>query len=190
MQFANTHVQMGTRRRQGGVTLFELLISVSILAIMASVSMVSWVGYQRAQALDVAARNTMSALREAQGNAIARRDGTGDSTSDEWGVHIVNGMGSNSTLELFAGSTYTGSTIIRSVNFGSRIELTAPGEGLNFDFIYAFRSGKLTSGTSLDATCPKMMTGNACRDIVMYNLSAPSDTITIRVWEHGGIELL
>ena len=196
------------RRREAGFTFLELLISVAILAIITSVSAVSWVGYQREQTIDAAARDLLNALHEAQGNSIGRVDSDGDGNPDQFGVRVVNPLSGNGYLELFYGAPYDSNNVLRATNFESRLEMTAPADGAFYDFIYELRSGKIDVAAStqinqtgaylpdaLNQNCPVAPTvmaprgGDACLDIFMYNLGDPSQQLTLRIWEHGGTEI-
>ena len=179
------------RRRDAGVTLFELLISIAILAIISTVGLVSWLGYQNTAALDVAVRDTLNKLHEAQGNAIARRDGTGDSVPDTWGAHIMNEDPGKSWVELFAGDNYMSGTIVGRATFTSRVDLQSPGEGTWVDVVFQLRTGKAMFSGPVLLPCPvPMSAATDCTEIVVYNLNNSSLTRIIRVWEQGGIEAL
>lgn len=191
--------------RQAGFSFFELLVSVGILAIIATISSVSWIGYQREQALDAAGRDILNALHEAQGQALGRVDIDGDGTSDQFGVRIVNQNSGRDYLEYFHGATYDAANVIRRTNFEPRVDMTCPcsagagcpsavlceAGGSVLDFVYEARSGKLdlTNSTPLDPDCPNTACGGECRDIELFNLVDSGQQATLRVWEHGGTEI-
>ena len=172
-------------RREGGVSFLELLIVIGILAVISVVAGVSWVGYQREQALSAATRDVLSLLGEARGNAIARKDLNTDDNAN-WGVRVVNVNGASSFVELFEGADYGSGTVMRHFTFSDRVDLTEPIGGATKDMIFEPRTGKLTVATAQD-DCD---TGtDNCALIQIISLSDPGLFYDIAVFQHGGIRL-
>lgn len=83
---------MGERR---GFTLVEMLLSVSIISLLAGLSLPVYASFQNRTDLDIAAQSLASALRRAQ---IYSRGVSGDA---QWGVEIQPGA-----FTLFKGATF------------------------------------------------------------------------------------
>jgi prepilin-type N-terminal cleavage/methylation domain-containing protein len=152
------------RHGEGGFSLLELLLAIAIIAIILTVALLSWLGYQRSQALDVATRDLQNLLREAQGNAIGRVNDA------SWGVRIWNSVpgglvascgnisppagcsGSGSQCaELFfstaAPPVYTQANVTRRVTVPKGADYSLPGEGNCKDIIFEERTGNRISGS-------------------------------------------
>jgi prepilin-type N-terminal cleavage/methylation domain-containing protein len=178
------HVHL--RRKDAGVSFLELLIVIAILALISFVAGVSWVGYQREQALASAARDVLSLLGEARGNAIARMDMDGNPmTTTHWGVRIHNVNGGSSYVEMFEGQTWTMAGVRRRFTFSDRVDLTDPTEGNMKSIVFEPRTGKLLSPS---VQCDGSATNN-CTLVDIISLQNPSEGHLVTVFEHGGIEI-
>ena len=78
-----------------GLTILELLIVVSIMAILATIIMLSFASFRNNSALQTASEDTISILNKARGNTIASKDGY------QYGVHF----GTND-ITLFRGTVF------------------------------------------------------------------------------------
>lgn len=87
-----------------GFTLVELVISVSLLALFAVISVVYFVNLQKDTDLEVVARKVVSGLRETQVRSMA-----GERTS-EWGVFFSTTTPTENFFSLFHGPTYASAT--------------------------------------------------------------------------------
>ena len=91
-------------KNKKGFSLIEILISISILAVISSSAFIWFVSYQRQTELDSASKIIRSALRDAQSRSISGKD------NKRWGVLVDN---SNNKFVLFRdeGSGYATATI-------------------------------------------------------------------------------
>ena len=135
---------------QSGFTLLELVIVVSILAVIAGASFLFLGGSVGTRTLEAAERDLVSMLREAQSNALGRvKDAS-------WGVRVWNSPtgapcnqsgNASSCAELFWSTAtplvYSGANVTRLFVFSSRVDLSQPGESGVLDIIFEEQSGKL-----------------------------------------------
>ena len=91
-------------KNKKGFSLIEILISISILAVISSSAFIWFVSYQRQTELDSASKIIRSALRDAQSRSISGKD------NKKWGVLFDSG---NNKFVLFRdeGSGYATATI-------------------------------------------------------------------------------
>ena len=134
-------LRMKLRKGEAGMTFLEILITVTILAVIAAVSAVSWFGYQRTTAVDAASREILSMLQEAQGNAIAARE------DSRWGVRVMNTSGGGASwADIFYGNDYATGTKVRRATFSTYVELSNPSDNTAVDVVFEKRTGKPTTG--------------------------------------------
>lgn len=100
------------RADQRGFTLLEVLVALSITALIGALALVSVTNSRRVRDLAAAGQNTLSLLRTAQTNTISGKDGS------QWGVHVEG-----SEVILFRGSAYAGADIITSYPVPDGIEI-------------------------------------------------------------------
>ena len=120
--------------KENGLTLIEIILSLTILAILTSMSFVWFLDYYRQTELDSSAKSIVNILRKAQSNSTSGKD------SKNWGVYFDN---TNNKLILFRdeGSGYgDGSSIaIKEENYLSSfvtivsISLNGGGKEIIFD---------------------------------------------------------
>lgn len=80
---------------QRGVTILELLIVVAIIAVLATIVMLSFSSFRQNSALQTNAENIVSMLSKARSNTIASKDGY------QYGVHFATG-----DVTIFRGASY------------------------------------------------------------------------------------
>lgn len=82
-------------RQQGGFTLIEVLLSVSIIALLAGLSLPLYAGFQR--------RNDLSTTSETVANGIRRAQtyAEGSKQDEQWGINVQS-----TAVVLYKGATY------------------------------------------------------------------------------------
>ncbi|MFQ5492586.1 MAG: prepilin-type N-terminal cleavage/methylation domain-containing protein [Candidatus Dojkabacteria bacterium] len=100
---------MTKQRLQQAFTLFELLLSMSLLAMVAAFSVPLYQSFQTSNDLELTADITTQSLRRAQSLAMS---GDGDAN---WGVYIQNG-----SVTLFQGDDYA----TRDTSFDEDLEIS------------------------------------------------------------------
>lgn len=78
--------------KENGLTLIEIILSLTILAILSSMAFVWFLGYYRQTELDSSAKSMVNILRNAQSNSMSGKD------SKNWGVYFDD---MNNKLVLF-----------------------------------------------------------------------------------------
>lgn len=78
--------------KENGLTLIEIILSLTILAILSSMAFVWFLGYYRQTELDSSAKSIVNTLRKAQSNSTSGKD------SKNWGVYFDD---TNNKLVLF-----------------------------------------------------------------------------------------
>lgn len=83
-----------------GFTLLEITISISILVLIGTISLVSFVNSRNVRDLTTSGQNVLSVLRLAQAKTLGGEDNA------QWGVRLEQAQ-----FIMFRGSTYSGSTL-------------------------------------------------------------------------------
>lgn len=135
---------------QSGLTMLELLLVISIFALLAAGAGVQLANFQRGTAVDSTVKEIVSTLRLANSRAVFGQDGDSDGNADGWGVRFANGT--NDTYTTFYGTVYNAASTTETVYLPSAITFTAPTEGNNADIIFAKRTGTTTTQTTISIT--------------------------------------
>jgi prepilin-type N-terminal cleavage/methylation domain-containing protein len=133
--------------RQGGFTLLEVLLSVSIIVLLAGVSAPVYESFVRRNDLDVTTQTVAAALRRAQTYA---RAGNYDAA---WSVEVQT-----STVTLFQGTSFGG----RNANYDETIALPA---SITPSGLGEVQFAKLTSNPNTTGNIILTSTANATRTI-------------------------
>jgi len=105
--------------KKRGFTLIEVLISISIIIIIASIATPNLIEFKRQQTLKNTTEDVLSLLNKARNNTIASKE------SKNYGIRFFSDK-----VILFRGLTYTESTDNEVVNFDSFVTIPSVG-GIN-----------------------------------------------------------
>lgn len=125
-------------KNRKGFSLFELLIVISIVAVLGTVGVGFYLNYAKNVEIKTVANTLISDLKQAQAKSMA---GTG---GFKWGVHLVNGDADY--YETFSTSSdYNGATSVSAKNYlSSGVSFSDPTTGASKDIIF----NKITGGTT------------------------------------------
>ena len=132
-----------------GFTLIELLIVISIVTILAGGIGLNILGYQRAQALDLATQQLAATIRDANNRSVTQQSGL------QWGMYFKNNDTSTTTPDfyaIFAGSSYAGSATTTLTYFDYPIEFSVPSSGGSDEIVFTQLSGRITASTTIAIT--------------------------------------
>ena len=144
-----------TNSKNAGFTLIEVLLTSSIIVIIAGISIYSFSSYQQKESLDGADTDLVSLIKEAQSKTVS------EETSLQYGVHVTS-----TGAVLFSGSTYGGSaSSIETITFPPSVTLST----INL----ATRASDIVFTRSTGET-------NAYGTLVLTNTSGKQATITVQ----------
>ncbi len=124
-------------------TLIELLIVIGITAIISVVAFMNLFGYRGAQDLDLAVREIVMSLRNAQDRSISQESG------NRFGVHFENPAGADDFYDLFSGTTYATGTIIAKSALRPTVQFSDPASGISKDVLFSPVSGLPSVSTTI-----------------------------------------
>lgn len=134
---------MSSHSKSSGVTLLEILMVMTLLAILGGLAAGSYRNYAKSTEFTNAGKNIIFDLKRMQGRAIAGQDQL------KWGVHLVNGA--SDYYETFSTpTTYAdaGKVTVDTTYLSSTIVFTTPAEGINLDIIFDRIKGTISSTTT------------------------------------------
>lgn len=134
------------KKNQEGFTLYELLITVAVLAIIVTAAGINLIGYKSRHSFELDSENIVNAIRNAQDRAILGDQGSA------WGVTFVNNVSEDDYYEVFSGSSYTAQNVVmhEGLNFSS--EFQVPASGASSTISFAPISGIPSASTTLVLT--------------------------------------
>lgn len=150
-------------------TLLEVLIVLGLLAILSSISIFGFFGYQRKVALETSQSDIVNYLRLSQNKAITGDDGDTNGAGDKWGVRFIN-TPTDDYYQVFYGNTYNSANVKEEVHLTSFVRFSDPAEGTPEDVIF-----EKTSGST------------AAASITVYFTADPTQTKTILINSNGKI---
>lgn len=119
-----------------GFTLVELLVSIALIGILATIGIVSLSNFSFRQEVDNTINGMAVLLRNAQNRSISQEDG------QVWGVYFDNPIGSTPTYSLFFGATVPppAGNIVAKYSVSNKLNFKFPSLGSS----YAARFGAVT----------------------------------------------
>lgn len=153
-------------------TLIELIISISILAILAGIGFINIVNYRQRQDLSFAGQEIIEVLRNAQNRSLSQEATSTAGSGGRWGVYFENPTGAgNDFYDLFKGTSYAGGTVVSRMVLSSNIQFDIPTSGSTSTIIFS----------------PVTGLPNASATIKISLISSPTSSSTITVGANGNI---
>jgi prepilin-type N-terminal cleavage/methylation domain-containing protein len=146
-----------------GFSLMEILVSMSIIAFISSISVISFSNLRVAQVLDKETATVASVISQARNLTVASKG------NNQYGVHLAA-----DSVTLFVGPTYSQSASTNSIfTINNAVSLSQSLTGGSSDILFNHLDGEATqSGT-----------------ITMSLVSNPTQTKTITVFATGVVQL-
>jgi len=146
--------------------LIELLVAISLIAVIATFSTLSLYSYRHSKSLEGMAKKIAVYLEFAKTKSIVQEN------KSSWGVHFENPTSSRSFFSLFY-NTYSTSTVREIIYLPKEIDFFDPSEGNFKEIIFEKITGKLPTSSQ----------------IKIYFTSPPGKEKTIEVSTFGKIDI-
>jgi len=130
--FSNKNIEIGFEH---GFTLVELLIVITLIIMLATVTVLNLSSYLRSRQLEGALNDFMAVVRDAQNRAITQEGGSG------WGVHMFN-SGGRGVYEVFSGLNFASGTPQRIYNLKPGFYFSGFLASSTYDLIFKPLSGQ------------------------------------------------
>lgn len=127
-------------------TLLEVLIVLGLLAILSSVAIFGFFGYQRKVALETSQSDIVNYLRFSQSKAITGEDADTNGIGDKWGVRFINSP-TDDYYQVFYGNSYNSANVKEQVYLTSFVRFSDPVEGVPKDVIFEKSSGSTSTAS-------------------------------------------
>jgi prepilin-type N-terminal cleavage/methylation domain-containing protein len=124
-----------------GLTLVELLLALSIMAILATVGVLNLAGYRQRQNLDLAAQEITNALRDAQQRSMSQE------FENPWGIRFQGVASGKDLYHLFTGASFTAAT--STYDLSPKLEFAHLRGGQTLDIVFSQVSGTATATQSI-----------------------------------------
>ena len=140
-------------------TLLELILTMGILAILATAGFGLYYNFQTNVKVDEEAGRIYGALRQTQSKAISGEEG------EKWGVRFVYPQSGDSYYDLFWGANYVNATTTERNFLETGIVFTNPAASSTLDVIFNRRSGSLSNSSSTLIISIKTETSDMIKNI-------------------------
>ena len=125
-----------------GFTLLEIILTMGILAILATAGFGLYYGFQANIKIDETADNISSILRAARANSISGEQGA------QWGIRFVYPQTGDSYYDVFWGESYVNATTTERNFLMTGVIFTNPAASSTLDVIFSRRSGSLANSST------------------------------------------
>lgn len=129
-----------------GFTLFEVLIVIAVMIIVASIGMLNLGGYRNIQDLESDAKLIVSFMRDAQQRAIAQEE------DSQWGVNFDNKSLEIGYFEVYKGTAYSAGVVYIHKSLHQEIEFTTPTRGSAAEISFKKITGESNDTTTQSVT--------------------------------------
>jgi len=144
-----------------GFTLLEIILTMGILAILATAGFGLYYGFQTNIKVDEVAGNIATILRHARANSISGEQGA------QWGVRFVYPQTGDSYYDVFWGENYASATTTERSFLTTGVIFTNPAASSTLDVIFSRRSGSLENSTTTLTVSIKNEAGDIMKNIII-----------------------
>lgn len=129
--------------QQWGFTLVELLISLSIIAIVSVIGFTNLTGTREKMAVNLEVEKIATYLRSVRDRAISGED------DSSWGVRFVNNVSGDDVYYSFKGLSFSSTSIVETRFLSKKTQLTIPAVGSTTDIIFIKGSGNVVATSTI-----------------------------------------
>jgi prepilin-type N-terminal cleavage/methylation domain-containing protein len=144
-----------------GFTLLEIILTMSILAILATAGFGLYYGFQTNIKVDEVASNIATILRHARANSISGEQGA------KWGVRFVYPQTGDSYYDVFWGENYASATTTERDFLTTGVIFTNPAASSTLDVIFSRRSGSLANSATTLTVSIKNEAGDIVKNVII-----------------------
>lgn len=130
-------------KKTSGITLIELLISISVLAILATFLVPQFLNFYSRQNLKDDTLKVAFALKNARDRAVNREN------DSDWGVRFVNPESGGGYYILFSGGSFSSSGQASTANLNPGVQFVSPSASSTLDVIFYKIKGLPSTSTSI-----------------------------------------
>lgn len=128
----------------GGFTLVELIVTVSVVAILAVIGVANYVGLRNREVLESQIDEIVADMRWTAARSRAQEGG------NQWGIRFTNPAGDNNDFyEIWSGTSYTSGTVYKRVSLPSGLRFTDPAASSTKDTIFSKATGLPTATSTI-----------------------------------------
>lgn len=129
--------------QQWGFTLVELLISLSIIAIISVIGFTNLTGTRDKMTVNLEIEKIATFLRSVRDRAISNED------DSSWGVRFVNNLSTDDVYYSFKGLSFSSSSIVETRFLSKKTQLIIPPEGSTTDIIFIKGTGNVIATSTI-----------------------------------------
>ncbi|MCX8016208.1 MAG: type II secretion system GspH family protein [Patescibacteria group bacterium] len=129
--------------QQWGFTLVELLISLTIIAIVSVIGFTNLTGTREKMAVNLEVEKIATYLRSVRDRAIAGED------DSSWGVRFVNNVSGDDVYYSFKGLSFSSTSIVETRFLSKKTQLAIPAVGSTTDIIFVKGSGSVVATSTI-----------------------------------------
>ncbi len=129
--------------KERGFTLIEILISLSIVAVISVIGFMNLTGTREKTAVDLEVEKVASFLKAVRDRAITAQD------DSSWGVRFVNNVSDDDVCYSFKGLSFSSSSIVEIKYFSKKTQLAIPPAGSSTDIVFIKRTGEVLATSTI-----------------------------------------
>lgn len=129
--------------QQWGFTLVELLISLTIIAIVSVIGFTNLTGTREKMAVNLEVEKIATYLRNVRDRAISGED------DSSWGVRFVNNVSDDDVYYSFKGLSFSSTSIVETRYLSKKTQLALPPAGSTTDIIFIKGTGGVVSTSTI-----------------------------------------